>query len=146
MKIFLNIYLKKNKYEYFFIHFEHTKHIYKLLILEIIVMVTEIKTMDDFNKLKESSDVVIIDCWAPWCGPCKMYKPIFEKVAEEGIEGVTFATLDIDLEELEDVVDEFGISGVPYTAALKNGELVNEKAGVMMKGDLVSFVESAKED
>lgn len=108
-------------------------------------MAQEIKTMDDYKKLKQSSDLLVIDFWAPWCGPCKMYKPIFEKVSEEGIEGVTFATLDIDLEELEDVVDEFGISGVPYTAVIKNSELINEKSGVMMKGDLTSFIEESKE-
>ena len=110
-------------------------------------MVVEIQTQDDYNsKVKENSDLVIIDFWAPWCGPCKSYKPIFTKVAEDGIEGVSFATLDIDLEDLEDVVDEFGISGVPYTAAIKNGEIVAEHSGVMMKGDLVKFIEDAKEE
>lgn len=109
-------------------------------------MVLEITSMEQYEKeVKNSDDLVIIDFWAPWCGPCKMYKPVFEKVAEEGVEGVKFATLDIDLEDLEEVVDEFGISGVPYTAVLKKGEVLDERSGVMMKGDLVSFIEGAKE-
>ena len=108
-------------------------------------MVQEITTVQQYNKLKDSSDLLVIDFWAPWCGPCKMYKPVFEKVAGEGVEGVTFATLDIDLEELEDVVDEFGISGVPFTAAIKGGKVANEKSGVMMKGDLMNFIQEAQE-
>ena len=109
-------------------------------------MVQEITTMNQYNELKESSNVLVIDFWAPWCGPCKMYKPVFEKVAEEGIDGVTFATLDIDLEELENIVDGFGISGVPFTAIIKDGELINERSGVMMKGDLINFIQEAQEN
>jgi thioredoxin 1 len=108
-------------------------------------MATEITSQKQYEQeVSNSSDTVVIDFWAPWCGPCKSYKPIFDKVAEEGIDGVNFYSLDIDQEELEDVVDEFGISGVPFTAILKNGEIVADKAGLMSKADLVNFIEEAK--
>lgn len=107
--------------------------------------VIEIVSSEQYSsEVKEAEELVIIDFWAPWCGPCKMYKPVFEKVAREGIEGVKFATLDIDVEDLEDIVDEFGITGVPYTAILKNGEIIAENSGVMMKEQLVQFIEEAK--
>ncbi|MFP4401771.1 MAG: thioredoxin family protein [Candidatus Nanoarchaeia archaeon] len=109
-------------------------------------MATEITSVEQYEKdVKGSNNIVVIDFWAPWCGPCKSYKPVFEKVAEEGIDGVDFYSLDIDVEELEDVVDEFGISGVPYTAIIKNGEVIADKAGLMMKADLVNFIEEAKQ-
>ncbi|MCH8519883.1 MAG: thioredoxin [Nanoarchaeota archaeon] len=102
-------------------------------------MVTEITTIEQYNELKEKGTLVI-DFWAPWCGPCKMYKPVFTKVSEEGVEGVTFATLNIDEEAGEEIAQEFGVTGIPYTALLKEGELVADQSGVMMKDQLVDFI------
>lgn len=110
-------------------------------------MVIEISNVKQYEEeVTNSQELVVIDFWAPWCGPCKSYSPIFNKLAEEGVEGVKFVSIDIDQEEVEDIVDEFGISGVPMTAALKGGEVVEEKAGLMMKDQLLEFIKQAKEE
>ena len=106
-------------------------------------MVIEITSLEQYNELKEKGTLVI-DFWAPWCGPCKMYKPVFTKVSEEGVEGVTFATLNIDEEVGEEIAQEFGVTGIPYTALLKDGEMVADQSGVMMKDQLVDFITKNK--
>lgn len=108
-------------------------------------MVIEISNKTQYEEeVTNSKDLVVIDFWAPWCGPCKSYKPIFEKTAEDGLEGVKFVSIDIDQEEVEDIVDEFGISGVPLTAVVKDGEVITERPGMMMKDQLIEFIEQSK--
>lgn len=110
-------------------------------------MVIEISNAKQYEEeVINSQDLVVIDFWAPWCGPCKTYSPIFKKLADEGVEGVKFVSIDIDQEEVEDIVDEFGISGVPMTAVIKSGEVVEEKAGLMMKDQLLEFIKQAQEE
>jgi thioredoxin len=70
----------------------------------------------------------VIRFTAAWCGPCKMYAPIFERVASE-VSGVQFETVDVD--STDPRIMEMGIRGVPTTVVLENGQVVKKQSGNM---------------
>ena len=91
-------------------------------------------TAENFNEEVLESDLpVLVDFWAPWCGPCKMIAPIVEQVSEEYAGKVSFYNVDVD--QCPNIAQEFGIVSIPYLAIIKNGKLI--KSGTMdeVKGD-----------
>lgn len=92
--------------------------------------VTEIKNLAQFRDLLDSNQVVIIDAWAEWCGPCRMISPIFEKLSnEEGNEGVVFTKVDVD--NAPDVSEELGIQAMPTFILFHKGDKVDELKGAV---------------
>jgi len=83
---------------------------------------------DDFDaKLKEAgSNLVVVDFYATWCGPCKMISPKLEEMAKQ-MTDVTFLKVDVD--ECEDIASQYGISCMPTFMFFKNGEKVKEFSG-----------------
>ncbi len=103
-------------------------------------MTIEIADKKQFDKeVLKAKELVIVDFWAPWCGPCKMLKPIFEKVAEDYKGRVKFVKVDVD--ENGDVAQEYGVMSIPALKLFKNGEVVDEKVGMLMKDQLKTFIE-----
>ena len=85
-------------------------------------------TKDNFkSEVLDCKDTVIVDFFGTWCMPCKMLKPIVEKVASDL--NIKLATVDID--ENEELVKEFGIMSVPTLKIFKNGKEVNSSVGVI---------------
>lgn len=72
----------------------------------------------------------VIDFWAPWCGPCKMFAPIFEEVAAEK-EGITFAK--VNTEEQGDLAGEHGIRSIPTLLFFEDGKEIHRQTGGMDK-------------
>ena len=95
----------------------------------------------NFEKHVSRSDVpVIVDFWAPWCGPCKMMAPQFEQAAKELEPGIRFAKLNTD--EAQGTAARFNIRSIPTIALFRNGREVARQPGAMSAADIVRWVQS----
>lgn len=98
----------------------------------------EISTLSELEEEVVKSDKpVIVDFWAPWCGPCKMLTPVFESLASE-MDTVKFVKVNID--DAEEITDKFSIMSVPTLIVVKDGKVLAQKAGAMTKDQLKGFL------
>jgi len=82
--------------------------------------------------------VVVVDCWAVWCGPCRMVAPVIEELAKDYAGKVTFAKLDVDKNPA--TARRYGIQSIPTLLFFKDGKLVEQKIGAMPKAMLEPVV------
>lgn len=93
-----------------------------------------------FDEIVHNSDVpVLVDFWAPWCGPCKMLGPIVEEIAGEY--GDKAKVCKINTDEARDSAIEFGISAIPTTILFKDGEVQKKWVGLTSKKDLAEAID-----
>ena len=98
----------------------------------------------DFNeKIIEASEkkLVIVDFWAPWCGPCKQLTPILEKVVSNSSDKVILTKVNID--ENQQIAAQLRIQSIPTVFAFKNKQIVNAFQGVLSEADIIKFLEKA---
>ena len=83
---------------------------------------------ENFEETITDNDIVLVDFWADWCGPCKRFGPIYEKASEE-YDGIVFAKLDTDANY--ELTSQLGIEGIPTLMAFREGVLVFNQAGAL---------------
>lgn len=91
-----------------------------------------------FHKELQGTGLTLVNFWAPWCGPCRMFAPILE--AYDAIRNNDVKLLKVNVDENADTAAHFGIMGIPATILFKNGEAVDKKVGVMSLEGLKQFV------
>lgn len=95
-------------------------------------------TDKDFDAVTEKG-VVLVDFWAPWCGPCRMQTPILEAVAQKIGGKAVISKMNVD--EHTATPSKFGVRSIPTLILMKDGELVEKFVGVQQEGSLVQAIE-----
>jgi thioredoxin 1 len=93
------------------------------------------------SEVLDSSEPVVVDFWAEWCGPCKMIAPSLEEIAVEMAGKVKVAKLNID--ENPELAAQFGVRSIPTLAIFKAGEVADIKVGAAPKSALSSWISNA---
>jgi thioredoxin 1 len=96
----------------------------------------EVLVLDDNNLAETVSEhpFVVLDCWAEWCGPCKMVAPVIEELAKEYAGRITFAKLNID--ENMGTATKYRISAIPTMLVFRNGEMAGQIIGALPKNHI----------
>ena len=95
-------------------------------------------TAQELEQKIENGEKVIVEMWAPWCGPCRMMKPVFEKVASSNDTDVQMYTMNID--ENQDVAMKYGVRSIPTIKVFDGGEVKDTKVGVLAEQNIKELV------
>lgn len=98
-------------------------------------------TMANFEETVDQNEIVVLDFWAAWCGPCKVFAPVFEEAATRHPE-VVFGK--VNTEVATDLAQAFQVRSIPTLMVFKYGELVFEQAGVFSPNQLDQLIEGAR--
>ena len=104
-------------------------------------MATVQLTAQDFEKTITDNNLVFVDFWATWCGPCRAFGPTFEAASEENPD-IVFGKVDIDANQ--DLASAAGIQAVPTLMIAKQGQIIFKQAGALRAEDLDDLIAQAK--
>ena len=94
-------------------------------------------TDDNIDGILSSNEMVVVDCNAEWCAPCKLFGPVFEEMAPH-FPTIQFVTMDTDNNMVNS--GRFNIRSIPMVLFIKDGEIVNTGVGLMNKGQFREFI------
>jgi thioredoxin 1 len=95
-------------------------------------------TAKELQEKIQNGEKVIVEMWAPWCGPCRMMKPTFEKVANENTSDIQMYTLNID--ENREIAITYGVRSIPTIKVFNGGEVTDTKVGVLQEQGIKELV------
>lgn len=104
-------------------------------------MATVELTKENFEQVVTGNDIVVVDFWAPWCGPCKGFAPVYEAASEKHPD-VVFAKVNTD--EQQELAGHFAIRSIPTIAVFRETVILFSQAGALPASGLESVVEQAK--
>ena len=90
------------------------------------------------NEVMNSDKPVLLDFWAPWCGPCRMVVPIVEEIAEERSD-IRVGKVNVD--EQPELANQFGVMSIPTLVVMKNGRIVNQAVGARPKQAILQMLQ-----
>ncbi|MEW6719176.1 MAG: thioredoxin [Thermodesulfobacteriota bacterium] len=96
-------------------------------------------TNENFKSTVDGQTPVLVDFWAPWCGPCRVIAPILEEVAKEFAGKAQVAKVNVD--EAPEIASRFGVRGIPTLILFKGGEIKGQMVGVNPKSNIVSLLQ-----
>ena len=100
-------------------------------------------TPDNFDESVKKHAVLVVDCWAPWCAPCKMVAPVIEGLAEDYQGKIAFGKLNVDVNQT--LAMRYQIMSIPTLLIFKNGRLVDQKVGALprnvLEPELIKYIE-----
>jgi len=99
-------------------------------------------TNENFNATIENNNVVVVDFWAPWCGPCRMFAPTFEAVSEQ-YPNVVFAKL--NTEDQQELAAAFNIRSIPTLMVFREKVIIFSQAGMLPKAGFEQVVQKSLE-
>jgi putative thioredoxin len=103
-----------------------------------IIDVTEAEFNDQVIEASERK-LIVVDFWAPWCGPCKQLTPILEKIISKSGDKITLVKINID--ENQQIAAQLRIQSIPTVYAFKDKQIVNAFQGVIPEGQIIEFIE-----
>lgn len=93
---------------------------------------------NNFNQEVLNSDKpVLMDFWAPWCGPCRMVVPLVEEIAEERSD---IKVVKINVDEEQELAMQFGVMSIPTLVVMKNGKIANQVTGARPKAQILAML------
>ncbi len=105
-------------------------------------MATSTLKMNELEKTLEENDMVLIDFWAEWCGPCKMFGPVYEKASEKYPD---IAFTKVDTENDRELAAAFGIQSIPTLAIFREKILIYKQPGALPESALEDLIKQAKD-
>ena len=94
----------------------------------------------NYEEMAGKGQLLVIDFWAQWCGPCRSIAPVIEELASEFEGRAIIGKVDVD--DNPDIVSNFGIRNIPAIIFIKNGEVVDKTVGAVPKGELLEKINS----